>query len=408
MLDRLRTFRKKAADLAEIYGEYFFYGLIFFMAVGNAGAEIFSGLLLICFILKKSGKPDFQFLKDRAHFFLILFFVFSTFSMIQSGPLLKKSLIALFLKWMKFCAIFLVTEDFFRSKRALKRGVMALLFVAGIMGLDAVVQVLFGTDLFYRAPLVPVFHNERFVFKAATATFGHGNDLGAYLVPVLLLAVSLSLGGRTGRRGFVSFLLPVLLGSSLVLTFSRGAWMGFLCGLALMLILSRRYKTGLFLLFVFAVVFLLFPEIRERIAYTFRPEGDSLRRPIWDASLRLMREHPFFGNGIGTFMDQCRRLLPEQLTYAHNCYLQIWVETGIFSLSAFLLFLGTLLRNGIQAYFKEPDPILLGIICGVFGFLIHSFFDTQFYSLRLAYLFWFLLGLLVSATRLRQSIGTCG
>ena len=277
---------------------------------------------------------------------------------------------------------------------------MALLCVAGIMGLDVMTQVLSGKDLFYQSPLVPIFHNDRLVFKAATATLGHGNNLGAYLVPVTLLAVSLSLAKRPDLKRWMFILLSVLLGGSLVLTFSRGAWLGFLCGLMLMLILSKRYKTSLLFFIVFMAVFLSFPDVRERIAYTLRPEGDSLRRPVWEASFQMIRIHPFIGNGIGTFMDQCNRLLPARMTYAHNCYLQMWVETGIFSLVAFLLFLGTLLFRGVRAYLKDQDPILLGILCGIFGFLIHSFFDTQFYSLRLAYLFWFLLGLLVAATRL--------
>ena len=377
------------------------------MAVANTGVEIFSGLLIVCFALRKSVKPDFQFLKDRAHVFLLLFFIFCALSMIHSGPLLKKSLIALFLKWMKFCAVFLVTEDFFRNERSLKRGVMALLFVAGIMGLDVMAQVISGRDLFYQSPLVPIVHNDRLVSKAATATFGHGNNLGAYLVPVLLLSVSLLISKRTKRTGWVFIFLTLLLGISLIFTFSRGAWVGFLCGIILMLILSRHYKTGFLLLLVFTSVFLLSPEVRERITYTLQPGGDSHRLPVWNASLQLIREHPFIGNGIGLFMDQCHQLLPARLTYAHNCYLQIWVETGFFSLVVFLLFLGTLLYHGVRAYLKNHDPILLGILCGVFGFLVHSFFDTQFYSLRLAYLLWFLLGLLVAATRLRQSTGTC-
>jgi putative inorganic carbon (hco3(-)) transporter len=406
MPDHFKTLWVRAADLAERYGEYVFYGFIFFMAVGNAGAEIFAGLLLLCFILKKSVKPDFSFLKDRAHIFLLLFFIFSAASLIHSGPFLKKSLIALFLKWMKFCAIFLVTEDFFRSERGLRRGVTALLFVAGIIGLDVMAQFFLGSDLFYHSPLVPILHNEKVVFKAVTATFGHGNDLGAYLVPVSLLAVSLLIDGRTRRTGWFLILLPLLLGASLALTFSRGAWVGFFFGFVLMLVLSRRYKTSILLLLISMGIFLLFPDIRERIAYTLRPEGDSLRRPVWEASFQLIRAHPFIGSGIGTFMDQCNQLLPKRLTYAHNCYLQMWVETGAFSLLAFLLFLGTVLYNGVTAYLKNQDPVLLGILCGILGFLVHSFFDTQFYALRLAYLLWFLVGLLAAVTRLKQDIGT--
>lgn len=402
MLERFGAVWKKMAELAERYGEYPFYGFIFFMAVGNAGAEIFSVLLMLCFLLRKSLKPDLQFLRNRAHGFLALFFVFSALSLVNSGPLLGKSLIALFLKWGKFCALFLVTEDFVRSERSLNRCVIALLLVAGILGVDVLFQILGGRDLFYQRPSVPIFHNERLVFKAATATFGHGNDLGAYLVPLSLIATSLSFDKSSNPKRWGFILLAVLLGASLAMTFSRGAWLGFFFGFMLMLVLSRRYKASILFFFIVLIALFLFPDMRERIAYTLRPEGDSLRWPVWDASWDLIREHPFVGNGIGTFVEQCNRLLSQRFTYAHNCYLQIWAETGVLSLLAFLLFLGTVILRGIKAYLADPDPVLLGLLSGVLGFLVHSFFDTQFYALRLAYLLWFLLGLLVAATRLKQ------
>ena len=88
--------------------------------------------------------------------------------------------------------------------------------------------------------------------------------------------------------------------------------------------------------------------------------------------------------------------------YAHNCYLQIWAETGIFSLLAFILFFSLILYKGIRAYRKNSNPFLLGLICGLFGFLVHCFFDIHLYSLQLAFLFWLMLGSLVAATKLEN------
>ena len=85
--------------------------------------------------------------------------------------------------------------------------------------------------------------------------------------------------------------------------------------------------------------------------------------------------------------------------YAHNCYLQIWAESGIFSLLAFLLFLGTIFWKGIRSFLKTHNPLTLGLLCGLFAFLIHSFFDTQFYSVAQSFLLWSMLGLLAAASQ---------
>ena len=119
----------------------------------------------------------------------------------------------------------------------------------------------------------------------------------------------------------------------------------------------------------------------------------------------MIKENPFLGKGLGTFMDYYKKhKIPgdETIYYAHNCYLQIWAETGIFGLLSFLLFVGSVLCRRIKAIKVNSLPwqssVLLGLISAVFGFLVHSFFDTNLYSLQLAVLFWFMLGLAVSIT----------
>lgn len=109
----------------------------------------------------------------------------------------------------------------------------------------------------------------------------------------------------------------------------------------------------------------------------------------------MIRENPFLGKGVGTYMDYFTRYSSlDSAWYAHNSYMQIWAETGIFSLLSFLAFLTILLVKGIKSANKNKDFILLGLGCGVFGFLVHSFFDNQFYSVQLSFLFWLLAGLI--------------
>jgi putative inorganic carbon (HCO3(-)) transporter len=186
----------------------------------------------------------------------------------------------------------------------------------------------------------------------------------------------------------------VLLGLCLLFTFSRGGWLGFLAGGLLMLFLSHRWKVILPAICVFILVLILAPGVRERAAFTFQAGGDASRFAIWQGAWAMIRENPFLGKGMGTFMQYFPHYTKDLgVQYAHNCYLQMWAEIGVFGLLSFLLFVGSILYRGIRIFRKESPFVLLGLICAIFGFLAHSFFDTQLYSLQLCVLFWFLLGM---------------
>ena len=78
-------------------------------------------------------------------------------------------------------------------------------------------------------------------------------------------------------------------------------------------------------------------------------------------------------------------------------------KLAIFSLLCFLLFVGYVFYKSIKVSLKISKSlnsyILIGLTAGLMGFLVHSFFDTHFYSLLLVVLFWFLAGMLAAVTK---------
>ncbi len=86
-----------------------------------------------------------------------------------------------------------------------------------------------------------------------------------------------------------------------------------------------------------------------------------------------------------------------EIVYAHNCYLQMAAETGIFGLLIFLWFVAALLKGAVFKVLKFKDKFLkatlIGIVGGILAYLVHSFVDTHLYSLPLAVLFWAMAGL---------------
>ena len=136
------------------------------------------------------------------------------------------------------------------------------------------------------------------------------------------------------------------------------------------------------------------------------------RTEIWKDSLVMIKDRPFFGHGPNTYMTVFQAYRSKSVflpTYAHNCYLQIAAETGLLGLACFSWIIFRLLKTAIQrgsrflSSLEHMKFVFIGCMGGVLAFLVHSFFDTNFYSLKLSALFWFMMGVAVSADKLLKN-----
>ncbi|MDI6758489.1 MAG: O-antigen ligase family protein [Candidatus Omnitrophota bacterium] len=387
----------KVLKISDYILEYSLYGMIFFIPISKAAIEIFFGLALAAFLIKKVIKPDFKFLLTPPHLLLLLFFMFSALSLFNSGPYFARGLEALIAKWLEYLLIFILIEDTLNNKKKIYIAAYLFLFMAILVCIDGLWQKFFIYDFLKHKELIKVDSGP----SAISASFGHYNSFGSYLVIVISLILGFLIYQENKKLRSVLYFLTAIAGICLFLTFSRGSWLGIFFSLLLMMFLSERRKIPLFIVAVFFISVCLVPLIRERFMFIFQEGGDAGRFTIWQSAFKMIQENPFLGKGVGTFMNLFSKYMsmPLQIQYAHNSFLQVWAETGIFSLLSFLSFLVVVLSKGVQTFREKQDPLLLGLVCGVFGFLIHSFFDTQLYSLQLSVLFWAMLGLIAALNR---------
>ncbi|MCX5704012.1 MAG: O-antigen ligase family protein [Candidatus Omnitrophica bacterium] len=381
--------------------EYSLYAMIFFIPISKAGIEILFSFAIFAFCAKKFLKPDFKSFLRPINFFLFFFIAFNALSLFNSGPYFKKSLISLIFKWGEYFLIFFLIQDTFSSYRRIRNALFILLSFSLVVGIDGLSQYFRNVEFLRHKSLVVVSNG----IPAITAAFNHYNDLGAYLLVMLSLALALFISKHEWPDRLVLIPLLVLSEACLLLTFSRGAWIGFIFLLLLMVFLSRKFKELIIFSTIFIILLIAMPNTRERLAFIFKISGDADRFIVWRSALSMIKENPFLGKGIGTFMDWFSKRVPNLYTqYAHNCFLQIWAEAGIFSLLSFLAFVSVLLSKGIATFKKTNNYMLLGIVCGIFGFLVHSFFDTHFYSLQLSALFWSIAGILAASINLETDV----
>ncbi len=242
-----------------------------------------------------------------------------------------------------------------------------------------------------------------------TASFSNPNLLSVYLLLLLPLALSGMTSGEHSWRMRVFFGVAFL-GEALclILTFTRGAWLGALAALFLWTLLSSARTRGTVILFspqIFLLASSLPTPVLHRFGSITRLADSSTRYRLytWQGVRRMIGAHPF---GIGSGEAAFVKAYPfyaisgiESVMHAHSLYLQILLELGWGGL---LIFLGLLLALALYVFegcfWRGIDAKngILGAACGLLGALTMGLFDYIWYHPGLFFLFWAVVALLCS------------
>jgi O-antigen ligase len=186
----------------------------------------------------------------------------------------------------------------------------------------------------------------------------------------------------------------VVMAAAFVLAQSRGAWICLLIALFVMSVallkkgVIKKKHILVFLLciaFIFSVAYFVNPEVFGRLNTIASAEvGEAsfqTRLKIWQGSINMIKQRPLIGTGIDTFVWGFPRFRPKDLdhivNYAHNDYLHITAEMGIFALIVIIWILAKTIRIGLAE--KEPHLGILGCAVGVLSLALHGLVDFNFH-----------------------------
>ncbi|WP_313560219.1 O-antigen ligase family protein [Ruminiclostridium cellobioparum] len=139
----------------------------------------------------------------------------------------------------------------------------------------------------------------------------------------------------------------------------------------------------------------------------------SNRGYIWSRSIPLVKDTILLGHGPDTFAmyfpqnDYVAKMKFMESIFTvvdkpHNMYLQIAINTGVFSLLAFLIFIGWYFIHSLKLYFRGifNQYSASGVAClaAVTSFLVSSLANDSTISVSLT--FWIILGVGISCNRL--------
>ena len=237
--------------------------------------------------------------------------------------------------------------------------------------------------------------------QQARSVFETRNTHAAFLNLVALPASAyflLLMTDKSAPRYRVVLLGAVLyvLFLSLFLTASRGATLSLSLGMGLLIALTLRdvSKRGVvvLLLLMFAAFLstqISYGELSNRLPQLAQ---DSARRLIWESSWNLLKASPWHGIGLGLYyLAYPPYRNPADNTggfFAHNDYLQIWIEAGWPGLLLLLSILGAASWLFVRAFRRadKRDPVrveMTGLFCGLFAVAGHSVVDFNLYILSI-------------------------
>jgi O-antigen ligase len=240
--------------------------------------------------------------------------------------------------------------------------------------------------------------------QRAVGTSVDPNVLGGLLIIVGALTVPQLFARRPlfDRRLVVLFALTM--GLCLLLTFSRGSFMG--VGAALAALALLRYRKLIPLILVALLVLWLAPPTQDYVTHMieglrFEDLATQMRVGEYRDAVTLIQRYPLLGVGFAGS--------PDIDTYVSVAmvYLLIAVEMGLVGLAAFLIVVVVLFAEAISVWRLVPrdselEPIWYGYHAALLGALIGGIFDHYFFNLDFHHsvaLFWLFVGLAMVASR---------
>jgi polysaccharide biosynthesis protein PslJ len=232
------------------------------------------------------------------------------------------------------------------------------------------------------------------------------NSFGGLLMVGFVLAVGqLLVRGRTLPL-WAATGIAVVSGLAMLLTYSRGAWVGAMAGVGLIVLLRRPWLAlPIGALGVVAVSLGVGAGFVQRLwlGFTLQDPATRLRLAEYRNAWEIIRRHPWFGVGFGDAPSI------ELQAGVSSIYLTIAERAGLIGLTMFLAAVGVIFWRGLRASTASHSDAradlavcFTGALAAALtvGLVDHYFFNPQFP--HMATLLWIIAGVIVALTRMQD------
>ncbi len=361
-------------------------------------------LMLICtalsLILKIAITKDFKLKYFKTNVWILIFVLVVGISAMTSISLEESRNIALLMG--AFILSYFVVINTIENKKQFKFILYLFIIATVLTAVYGLYQYKYG-DLYSQAWLDTDMFED--IKMRVYSTFENPNVYGEYLILAIPIIISLMWEEKGIAKKLMLLAALGITMLAMVLTFSRGCWLGAMFAIALLAVMIDRRFIILGILALMAMPFVL-PETIINRFMSIGNMGDSstsYRVYIWLGTLAMLKDYWFSGIGMG--ITSFNTVYPiysyNNVTtpHSHNLFLQIVVEYGIVGLIIFAGVMYNFYKETIISVFKNKNVVTMGFISGVSGFMIESLFDHTWYNYRVVLIFWIVIALGILSTR---------
>ena len=248
------------------------------------------------------------------------------------------------------------------------------------------------------------------VVEGSIGIYSEHNQAGSLGAALFVLAVGAACAARGPLTGLLTGAVAVLGLVQTALSLSRGAWIGAVLGLVVLVVLAPRVLRPLLTGVALAGVLLLAVsssspvfEILAHRAGTIGKESPAAadeRPTIWREALREFDEAPLLGHGPGSFRvvagQSSSLAYTARPVHAHNLLLTVAAEDGGLAVLAVLgltLAVGAHLWRAIRTSPPHAATLSAGVAAALCTFVGQGLVDVPLRNTSIEVLMWLLVGL---------------
>jgi O-antigen ligase len=234
----------------------------------------------------------------------------------------------------------------------------------------------------------------------------HPNIAGYLFAMTLPICLAIVIGER-GRMRVLSLLSGAAQLLALILTYSRGSWLGWWASIFSFGVMLKRWREIWVILTIVGLFLAFATPLQERLFTLVRPQADfsvNERMQAMEAGLKLGLNHPILGVGYGrgrlreglTELERGGVLHIGHIAHTHNMYIELFAQTGLLGLGSFLWLLFQAVSQTLSnaSRLENADRVFaLGMGAAWIAFVVTGFGDVPFYHHEIRILFFTLLAL---------------
>lgn len=365
--------------------------------------------LLVLFIQDQITNKNRLFIENKIDIPIILYVGVIIFSTITSSNL-EGSIRDLAIHFAGLSFLF-VTVNNVNEKEILNKFFTLLVLSATIVSIYGLYQYVIGVEV--DAAWVDVQNNPD-VKTRIYSVFYNPNILAEYLIMTIPISIGLFWYNKKLGKKTVFLTTSLIMSLALVLTLSRGGWLGFAFSLfVFILLIEKKLLLSLIPIGILGV-YLLPQSIINRILSigNVADSSNAYRLKLWEITLKVIKDNWKAGVGFGhlPFKETFETYIRTMPTYhAHNTFLQTMAEIGIAGFIIFLFMLFIIIKYGIKILNKSDERYIriLGasLVAGLSGLLLHGLVENILYIPRIIIMFWIIISFILTMVKLEDKEG---